>query len=86
MLLQGFMIYCILLKICPFNQNKRIGKIVQIFQELGKKAISPYELYDLMNDIEVNWQKINRLLSCEKRRNRILYIRKRYFKCDPMYF
>lgn len=32
-------------------------KIVQIFQELGKKAISPYELYDLMNDIEVNWQK-----------------------------
>ena len=70
--------------------NQMEEKIVQIFQELGKKAISPYELYDLMNDIEVNWQKnsykINRLLSCEKRRNRILYIRKRYFKCDPMYF
>lgn len=40
-------------------------KIVQIFQELGKKGISPYELYDLMNDIEVNWQKIlMKLIDC----------------------
>ena len=67
--------------------NQMEEKIVQIFQELGKKAISPYELYDLMNDIEVNWQKILiKLIDCEKRRNRILYIRKRYFKCIPMYF
>ena len=43
MLLQGFMIYCILLKICPFNQNKRIGKIVIILQMLGKVVILPYE-------------------------------------------
>lgn len=46
MLLQGFMIYCILLKICPFNQNKRIGKIVIILQMLGKAVILPYELHD----------------------------------------
>ncbi len=39
MLLQGFMIYCILLKICPFNQNKRIGKIVIILQMLGRVVI-----------------------------------------------
>lgn len=40
-------------------------KIVQIFQELGKKGISPYELYDLMNDIEENWQKIlMKLIDC----------------------
>lgn len=40
-------------------------KIVQIFQELGKEGISPYELYDLMNDIEVNWQKIlMKLIDC----------------------
>ena len=45
--------------------NQMEEKIVQIFQELGKKAISPYELYDLMNDIEVNWQKILiKLIDC----------------------
>ena len=49
-IVQGFLILFVelpfLLKICPFNQNKRIGKIVIILQMLGKVVILPYELHD----------------------------------------